>query len=54
MPLYEYECQNCKNIFTEVLTLREHETEEVACPSCGSRQVKQPISTFIAHTASKT
>ncbi len=54
MPLYEYECQNCKKIFTEVLTLKEHERGEMACPSCGSKEVRQLISPFIAHTASKT
>lgn len=54
MPLYEYECRNCKKIFIQVLTLKEHEAGEVACPDCGSKQVKQLISPFIAHTASKT
>lgn len=54
MPVYEYECQNCKKGFIEVLTLKEHETGKVACPSCGSKEVKQLISPFIAHTASKT
>ena len=54
MPLYEYECQECKKIFTEVLTLKEHEGGEIACPGCGSREVRQLMSTFTAHTASKT
>lgn len=54
MPLYEYECQNCKNIFTAVLSLREHEMEEVSCPNCRSKEVRQLMSAFIAKTASKT
>jgi putative FmdB family regulatory protein len=53
MPLYEYECQNCKKIFTLVLSLREHD-EPVACPKCGSKKVRQIMSDFIAKTASKT
>ena len=54
MPLYEFECQKCKNIFTVVLSLREHEMEGVACPGCGSKKVMQLMSTFIAKTESKT
>lgn len=54
MPLYEYECQECKNIFTEVLSLGEHETKEIICPGCSSKEVRQLMSTFVAHTASKT
>ena len=54
MPLYEYECQECKNIFVEVLSLGEHEVKEIICPSCSSKEVRQLMSTFVAHTASKT
>lgn len=54
MPVYEYECQACKKVFTLVLTLREHDAGEAACPGCSSKEVKQLISTFIAKTASKT
>ena len=54
MPLYEYECHNCKKIFTAVLSLREHERKETVCPGCGSKEVEQLMSAFVAHTASKT
>jgi putative FmdB family regulatory protein len=54
MPVYEYECQGCKKAFTLVLTLREHDEEELVCPDCGSKEVRQLISTFIAKTDSKT
>lgn len=54
MPLYEYECENCKKIFTAVLSLREHESKETICPGCGSKQVEQLMSAFIAKTDSKT
>jgi DNA-directed RNA polymerase subunit RPC12/RpoP len=30
------------------------EKGEVVCPHCGSKEVKQLMSTFMAHTASKT
>jgi putative FmdB family regulatory protein len=54
MPLYEYECQDCKKIFTVALSLREHDEGKPACPGCGSKKVGQLISSFIAKTASKT
>jgi putative FmdB family regulatory protein len=54
MPVYEYECQKCHKVFTAALSLREHEQGQAACPGCGSKQVTQLISSFIAKTASKT
>ncbi|MFZ5875634.1 MAG: FmdB family zinc ribbon protein [Nitrospirota bacterium] len=54
MPMYEYECEQCKKPFTLALTLKEHEQGGIACPACGSKKVNQLISSFIAKTASKT
>lgn len=54
MPLYEYECRQCRKVFTTALSLREHEQHDVSCPACRSKDVGQLISTFIAKTASKT
>ncbi|HET6370361.1 MAG TPA: FmdB family zinc ribbon protein [Nitrospiria bacterium] len=54
MPVYEHESQDCKKVFTVVLTLRERDDGEAACPGCGSKKVRQLISTFIAKTDSKT
>jgi putative FmdB family regulatory protein len=54
MPMYEYECEQCKKPFTIVLTLKEHEQGGIVCPACGSKKVNQLISSFIAKTASKT
>jgi putative FmdB family regulatory protein len=54
MPLYEYRCRDCQRAFTVVLSLKEHERGEAACPGCGSKKVEQLISAFIAKTGSKT
>ena len=54
MPLYEYECQGCGKIFTAALTVREHDDIEIRCPSCDSRSVRQLMSSFTAHTSSKS
>jgi putative FmdB family regulatory protein len=54
MPMYEYECGKCQNTFTVALSFKEHEQGVAACPGCGSKKVRQLISSFIAKTASKT
>jgi putative FmdB family regulatory protein len=54
MPLYDYECTDCKKISTVVLSLKEHEKGKVTCPKCGSKKVVQVISAFFAKTDSKT
>ncbi len=54
MPLYEYICQQCHHAFSEVLTLKEHETKKVQCPKCKSEELEHVIEPFFAKTASKT
>jgi putative FmdB family regulatory protein len=36
MPIYEYACPNCRNVFEKWLKLSEA-TESATCPQCGSR-----------------
>ena len=43
MPIYEYRCQECKNLFEAILTSTEA-SAEVTCPKCGSGMVKKTIS----------
>jgi len=43
MPIYEYRCQECKNLFEAILTSTET-SAEVTCPKCGSSAVKKTIS----------
>lgn len=54
MPFYEYECQGCKKVFTLVRSLREHDTQAAACPQCGSKEIRQLMTSFTAKTDSKT
>ena len=48
MPIYNYQCQNCGNIFDLEITLQEKEKggEKFICPKCGSKEIKQNISTL--------
>jgi putative FmdB family regulatory protein len=43
MPIYEYKCQECRNIF-EVLTTSTENIGKVECSKCGSSKVKKTIS----------
>ncbi len=45
MPLYEYRCQECDELF-ELLVRRSDEQDSVACPKCGATRVRRAISLF--------
>ncbi|MBI5711586.1 MAG: zinc ribbon domain-containing protein [Candidatus Eisenbacteria bacterium] len=53
MPSYDYRCEKCHKSFSVVLSLKQHDAKKVACPKCGSRVVKQRISSFFAITSRK-
>ncbi len=48
MPTYSYQCQNCGNVFDIEATLQEKEEggKKFICPKCGSKEIKQNISTL--------
>jgi putative FmdB family regulatory protein len=54
MPMYDYKCLDCGKESLIVLTLREHETGKIACPSCKSTNMRQLYTSFIAHTTKKS
>jgi len=54
MPMYDYQCLDCGKECLLALTLKEHESGNVVCPSCGSKNMKQLITSFIAKTAKKS
>ncbi|HLK33057.1 MAG TPA: zinc ribbon domain-containing protein [Terriglobales bacterium] len=54
MPLYEFLCEDCDEVFTKVLTLVEYEKGEMACPKCGSKRVLQEPSSFFTITSKKS
>lgn len=54
MPLYEYICRNCREKFSEVLTIKEHDAKQPQCPKCKSTAIEKIIEPFFAKTASKT
>jgi putative FmdB family regulatory protein len=54
MPVYDYICQDCRQSFDKVLSLKEHESNEVTCPKCGSKNVAQEAAVFLAVTGRKS
>ncbi len=54
MPLYDYKCLKCGKESLLALTLKEHENKTATCPSCGSKELEQLITSFIARTSSKS
>ena len=48
MPMYDYKCQDCGKESLIVLTLKEHEAGLPPCPACGSKNMTQLFTGFIA------
>jgi putative FmdB family regulatory protein len=54
MPVYDYICKDCHKSFETVVTLKEHDREQVSCPHCGSKNVEQEPVAFFAVTSKKS
>jgi putative FmdB family regulatory protein len=54
MPVYDYLCNDCHKEFEKVLTLNEHEKDQITCPHCGSKNVEQEAKAFFAVTSRKS
>ena len=50
MPIYEYECRECRSSFE--LLMRSD--TKIACPSCESPKVVRKLSIFAAHLGHET
>jgi len=47
MPLYEYHCRGCENVFEMLRRIKDADSD-VACPRCESKDVERQFSTFAA------
>ncbi|MBI4540914.1 MAG: zinc ribbon domain-containing protein [Gemmatimonadetes bacterium] len=54
MPIYEYRCQKCGELFTRVQHIDEHQRARPQCPKCRSRKVEQVFGPFFAKTSKKS
>lgn len=48
MPLYEFRCRRCKNVYERLLS-REQRDEPGECPQCGCARSQRLMSTFAGH-----
>ncbi|HXE83258.1 MAG TPA: FmdB family zinc ribbon protein [Gemmatimonadales bacterium] len=55
MPLYEYRCKSCDEVFTRTETMAQHSAKSrPVCPKCASRSVEPVFSDFFAKTIRKS
>jgi putative FmdB family regulatory protein len=54
MPTYEYKCDKCGEQFVLVLSIKEYEAGQIACPKCQSVEVKQQLTAFMPKTSRKS
>jgi RNA polymerase subunit RPABC4/transcription elongation factor Spt4 len=47
-------CQDCKKLFSKILSIVDYEKGRVGCPKCGSKNVEQRWSAFIVITSNKS
>lgn len=45
MPLYEYQCRSCGNVFEKLRSMKEADLD-LECPKCHSDKVERQFSTF--------
>lgn len=48
MPLYEFECQECKENFEKLVRLVG--VQDVVCPRCGSARTQKKLSLFASNS----
>ncbi|MBN2208985.1 MAG: zinc ribbon domain-containing protein [Candidatus Coatesbacteria bacterium] len=53
MPIYEYECHECKERF-QVLQGMNEGSESVACPKCSAKAPKRLMSMFGSNMSSSS
>ncbi|MCX7784863.1 MAG: zinc ribbon domain-containing protein [candidate division WOR-3 bacterium] len=47
MPIYEYQCDNCKHIFEELIfNSQDRAKPNICCPKCHKKKVNLLYSTF--------
>jgi putative FmdB family regulatory protein len=54
MSTYEYQCVDCKHVFTVSMTVAEHEKKKVECPECKITKVRWHPTPFYAVTSKKS
>lgn len=54
MPIYEFECRECGKEFSVVLSVKQYEQKEFACPACQGKEVEQLVTSTNVITSRKS
>jgi len=54
MPIYQYRCKDCREMFEKTLTLAVNDRDPIACPKCSSKNVEQRFTAFYPVTSKKS
>jgi putative FmdB family regulatory protein len=54
MAEYDFECRNCKKVFTLFMRVTERMKTRIQCPSCGSEDVEALMQAFFSKTGKKS
>jgi putative FmdB family regulatory protein len=54
MPIYEYLCETCNQVFTVKMSMADHEKKRIKCPVCKKSRVLPQYATFYAKTSKKS
>lgn len=54
MPIYEYECEECRERFEKFVQSMQNAEKNVTCPKCGSSHVHKVLSLFGVRGGSKS
>jgi putative FmdB family regulatory protein len=52
MPLYEFECGKCGQVFEELCRLGSN-GKGIACPGCAGKRLRRLMSVFAVHSSSR-
>ncbi len=53
MPIYEFECKDCGEVF-EIIKLKSEEEPVASCKHCGSEKTERKLSSFSTSGCLKT
>jgi putative FmdB family regulatory protein len=54
MPVYEFQCLDCKKIFTLRLSVSDFEKSKYVCPYCKSEKLEVQFTSFNVVTSRKS
>lgn len=54
MPVYEFQCLDCKKIFTLPLTLSQFEKGKYKCPHCDGKNLEEQFRSVNVVTSKKS